>query len=305
MGGVPQKQRRVVLTFMDNYSVALGIFDGVHLGHQRVIGKALSYKGQGLKTAVFTFSIEDIPFKHDRPVYYLLDNATKLSTLKAMGVDRVLCPRFEEVHNVSGEDFARDTLHRQMHAKVVVCGENFRFGKGASCGVEDLRRYGTQYGFTVEVVEPVLSHGKAISASAIRELIATTGDVKTAKGLLGYEYYLQGKVVHGKRLGRTMGVPTINQNFAERQLIPRFGVYSSRVVVHGIEYPSMTNVGFKPTVSDERVPIAETHIVGFKGDLYGETIRVYLRDYIRCEKKFGSLEELKDAIHRDILMCSK
>jgi riboflavin kinase/FMN adenylyltransferase len=171
--------------------------------------------------------------------------------------------------------------------------------------VEDLRRYGTQYGFTVEVVEPVLSHGKAISASAIRELIATTGDVKTAKGLLGYEYYLQGKVVHGKRLGRTMGVPTINQNFAERQLIPRFGVYSSRVVVHGIEYPSMTNVGFKPTVSDERVPIAETHIVGFKGDLYGETIRVYLRDYIRCEKKFGSLEELKDAIHRDILMCSK
>jgi riboflavin kinase/FMN adenylyltransferase len=290
---------------MDNYSVALGIFDGVHLGHKRVIDKALAYKEHGLKTAVFTFSIEDIPFKHNSPVFYILDDTTKTDILKSMGVDRIFCPRFEEVHNMSGEDFARDILHNQIHAKAVVCGENFRFGKGASCGVEDLKHYGTQYGFSVEVVEPVLFHGGAISASVIRELIGSRGDVRVAKELLGYEYFIQGKVVHGKQLGRTMGLPTINQTFAERQLIPKRGVYSSRVVIQGTEYPSMTNVGIKPTVSSEGVPIAETHIIGFDGDLYGEIIRVYLKDYIRNEKKFNSIEELKNAIHNDILMCSK
>jgi riboflavin kinase/FMN adenylyltransferase len=287
---------------MDNYSVALGIFDGVHLGHQCVIGKALSYRERGLKPAVFTFSVEDMEFKHGHRLNYIIDNASKLEILKSMGVESIVCPNFNEVHNMSGEDFARDVLHTQMHAKVVTCGKKFRFGKGASCGTDDLKTFGDRYGFSVEIVEPILFGDSLVSSSVIRGLISS-GDIKTANRLLGHDYTINGVVVHGNALGRTIGIPTINQRFGTRQVIPKFGVYSSSVVVDGIAYKSMTNIGVKPTISSDNIPVAETHIVGYTGDLYGREVRVSLRDYIRPEKRFDSLEELKLAINNDISIC--
>jgi riboflavin kinase/FMN adenylyltransferase len=287
---------------MDSYSVALGIFDGVHLGHQYVINRALSYKERGLKTAVFTFSVEDMKFKQGRELHYIIDNQSKLDIVTAMGVDTILCPNFNSVHNLSGEDFARDILHGELHTKVVVCGKKFRFGKGASCGTEDLLNLGEKYGFQVEIVEPILSEGGLVSSSNIRELIKD-GDIKTANKLLGREYFISKEVVHGNALGRTIGIPTINQHFADRQVVPKFGVYSSITVVNGIEYKSMTNVGVKPTVTDANTPLAETYIIGYHGDLYGKTLKVKLLDYIRPEKKFSSIEELKTAIQTDIQHC--
>lgn len=287
---------------MDSYSVALGIFDGVHLGHQYVINKALSYKKHGLKSAVFTFSVEDMMFKHGKRLQYIIDNQSKLDIIYSMGVDNIVCPNFNEVHNMSGEDFAKDILHKQMNAKTVICGKRFRFGKGASCDTFDLQAYGSKYGFNVEIVQPILFQGNLVSSSSIRELILK-GDIKTANKLLGHNYSINRPVVHGNELGRTIDIPTINQCFADRQIIPKFGVYSSSTIIDNKVYSSMTNIGVKPTVSKDNIPIAETHIIGFCGNLYDNIIKVSLKDYIRPEKKFNTIEELKNAIKHDIEMC--
>lgn len=285
------------------YAIALGIFDGVHLGHRRVIERSIEYKSQGLKSGVFTFSVEDMKFKQGRELHYIIDNQSKMDIITSMGVDLILCPKFNDVHNMSGEDFARDILVQKLCAKVVVCGKRFRFGKGASCGVHDLQALGDTYGFKVNVLESVVSESNVISSSTIRSLIKA-GNVRTANTLLGYEYFINREVVHGNEIGRTIGVPTINQQFGDRQVIPKFGVYSSITTIGGTEYKSMTNIGVKPTITDVHSPSAETHIIGYRGDLYGKTLKVRLLDYIRPERKFSSIEMLKDAIRHDIQLCS-
>lgn len=289
---------------MDSYCIALGIFDGVHLGHQSVINRALSYRKFGLKPAIFTFSVEDMEFKHGKRLKYIIDNKSKLEILKSMGVDSIVCPNFNDVHNMSGQEFAKDILHTQMNAKTVICGKKFRFGKGASCDTTDLQNFGSKYGFNVEIVEPILFDDKLISSSIIRELIYN-GDIKSVNRLLGHNYFINKVVVHGNEVGRTIEVPTINQMFGSRQVIPKFGVYSSSTTIDGTTYTSMTNIGVKPTVSKDNIPIAETHIIGFKGNLYDRVVKVNLKEYIRTEKKFNSIQELKKAIHHDIQMCLK
>lgn len=287
----------------DEYAIALGIFDGVHLGHKAVIGEALKYKSMGLKTGIFTFSAEDMRIKQGRELHYILDNNSKLDMLKSMGVDTILCPKFNDVKNMSGLEFAKDILSNRMHAKVVVCGQRFRFGKGATCDYNDLIDYGKTFGFTVKVMQSIASNGGIVSSSKIRTLLSE-GNVKEANALLGYNYYINKLVVHGTQIGRTINVPTINQLFGERQVIAKFGVYRSITTIDGIEYPSMTNVGVKPTVTNEGVPVAETHIIGYSGDLYNRVVRVSLYDYVRPEHKFNSIEELKQAIYNDIAVCS-
>lgn len=288
---------------MDSYSIALGIFDGVHLGHQYVINKALSYKNNGLKTAVFTFSVEDMEFKHGKRLKYIIDNQSKLDILHSMGVDSIVCPNFNDIHNMSGEDFAKNIIHMQMNAKVVICGKKFRFGKGASCDTNDLQNFGNKYGFNVEIVEPILFDNNLVSSSIIRELIYNS-DIQMTNKLLGYEYFINRPVIHGNELGRTINIPTINQRFGERQVIPKFGVYSSSTTIDERVYKSMTNIGVKPTVSNDNIPVAETHIIDFNGNLYNKTVKVALKEYIRPEKKFNSIEELKKAIQYDIKLCS-
>lgn len=287
----------------DEYAIALGIFDGVHLGHKAVIGEALKYKSMGLKTGIFTFSAEDMRIKQGRELHYILDNNSKLNMLKSMGVDTILCPKFNDVKNMSGLEFAKDILSNRMHAKVVVCGQRFRFGKGATCDYNDLIDYGKTFGFTVKVMQSIASNGGIVSSSKIRTLLSE-GNVKEANALLGYNYYINKLVVHGTQIGRTINVPTINQLFGERQVIAKFGVYRSITTIDGIEYPSMTNVGVKPTVTNEGVPVAETHIIGYSGDLYNRVVKVSLYDYVRPEHKFNSIEELKQAIYNDIAVCS-
>jgi len=180
----------------DGYAIALGIFDGVHLGHKSVINQALSYKKYGLKSGVFTFSVEDMKFKHGKTLYYIIDNKSKLDIIYSMGVDTIVCPKFDSDRNMSGEDFAKNILHTQINAKVVICGKRFRFGKNASCGVQDLQKFGTKYGFNVEIVDAVTSDNKVISSSVIRNLICN-GDIKTANSLLGYNYFINKPVIHG------------------------------------------------------------------------------------------------------------
>lgn len=269
-------------------AVALGIFDGVHCGHRLIISHACDY---GYFPAVFTFRTESVKVKHGKPFEYICTNDQKLHNFAKMGVEYVLSPDFDDIRNMTGEEFIKNILVGCMNVGAVVCGDNFRFGKDASCGVEELEFFGEKYGFLVEVTK---LKENDFSSEKFRTMLRN--------GELSKEnpYILYGEVVHGNQIGRTINFPTLNQNYATGQLVPKYGVYFTRTEIDGIMYNSITNVGVKPTIAGERLPLAETHILDFSGDLYGRNIEVEFCKFIRPEMKFSSVEELKKQISRDI-----
>lgn len=284
-------------------AAALGIFDGIHLGHRAVIKKAMQYHNKGLECAIFTFNSDTLEKKHGKPFRYIYSNLQKTKILSECGADYMYCPDFETIKNMSTEEFAQKILTGKMNAKVVICGERFHFGKNASGDGMELVRLGKKYGFEVDIVPPVLYNDSAVSSTLIRSFI-NTGNISSANRLLGRNYEICSEVVYGNMLGRTIGLPTINQKFAENQLIPHYGVYSSRTIIDGSEYLSVTDIGVKPTIGNYSA-LSETHILDFSGNLYGRKISVLLDDMIREEMKFNSVDELKNAINRDISTVKK
>ena len=280
-------------------SVALGLFDGVHRGHRKVLELALKYAEKGCKPAVFTFSPQIVLKKSTGAGGYIYTDREKLRILENMGFDSVYSPNFSDVCGLSGEEFARDILACRMNVAVVCCGNDFRFGRNASCGAAELRQLGEKYGFQVHIAEDELLDGEIVSSGRIRKLLAK-GDIVQANRLLGDTYAVSAEVESGAALGRTIGFPTANQHFKENQLVPKFGVYKAETEIDGKIYPAMTNIGVKPTVEYGGLPLAETHICGFSGDIYGRFLQVKLLEFIRPEKKFGSVEELKTQIAEDL-----
>lgn len=280
-------------------SVALGLFDGVHLGHRAVLNKTLEFEKENLASAIFTFSTNSIPSKHNKKFEYILDNETKLNIIQKLGIKYAYSPDFLNFKELSAEAFVKLVLVDKLRAKKVICGKKFHFGKGAVCGFDELYNLGLKYGFEAVVVPPVMSGGKPISSTIIRELIKN-GEIVKANKLLGYNYYFEQIVSHGNKIGRTLNFPTINQYFKENQLVPRYGVYASYTYIEGEKFLSVTNIGVKPTVQNDKRPLAETHILNYKGNLYGKIVNVVLYDFIRSECKFNSLEELKRVISEDI-----
>lgn len=276
--------------------VALGLFDGMHRGHKQIIAEMLKYCDKGYASAVFTFNTESVRFKHGKPFEYISTNEQKLRTLEFIGIDYIMCPDFDDMKELTGEEFALEILCKQLNATAVACGENFRFGKNASCGTEELKKFGKKYGFEVIVTE-LVSDG--FSSEKYRALLRE-GRVNDSYILGGAGYSLYAEVVAGNRLGRTLDFPTINQNFAEGQLVPKRGVYHTGTVINGVVYDSITNVGVKPTVEKDIKPLAETHILDYSGDLYGKKLEVLFYSFIRDEMKFGSVEELKKQVMADI-----
>ncbi len=279
-------------------AVALGMFDGVHRGHRKVIEAALKYRGT-YQTAVLTFTTKKIRPKQKASQRDILTPQGRLSLLEKMGVDVTYIPDFEELREMEPREFVTEILCRRLRAKVVCCGEDYRFGKNAGGDVALLQKLGEELGITVEVVSPELEDGYPVSSTRIRQCLLD-GDIPKANRLLGYRYFIEGTVVYGKQLGRTMECPTINQELSPNTCIPKFGVYVSTTNIDGKEYPSITNVGKKPTIQGDRMPLAETHIIGIDRHLYGQTLRVTLYRFIREEMRFESLEELSRTIHRDI-----
>ena len=284
-------------------SAALGLFDGIHLGHRRVLELALKNAEKGLVPAVFTFEPDTVLKKPTGSGGYIYTAAEKMRILKKAGFDCVYSHSFSDISGNSGEEFARDILVEKMNVAAVCCGKSFRFGKNASCGVEELRKFGEKYGFEVYIAEDALLNGEIVSSGEIRRLLLS-GDVKSAGRLLGEPYAVSAEVVTGAALGRTIGFPTANQLFEGKQLVPKFGVYKAETVIDGTTYAAMTNIGVKPTVNYGGIPLAETHICGFSGDIYVRTIQVQLLDFIRPERKFGSVEELKAQIAEDMKKAS-
>ncbi|MBP0961101.1 MAG: riboflavin biosynthesis protein RibF, partial [Oscillospiraceae bacterium] len=261
-------------------AVALGMFDGVHLGHRAVFERAESFDEHGAEAAVFTFDSESLGDKHGKSYRYVVPNSLKLDMIRQAGIKNICCADFSELRNYEAEEFVKVVLAGKMNAVKVVCGPDFRFGRGAAGNVDSLRKYGAKYGFEVSTVDPVVVDGNVVSSSRIRELLSE-GDVKKANALLGYRYKIKRSVEDGNHIGRTIDFPTINQSFEEGQLIPAYGVYATSVVIDGKQYDGITNIGVKPTVEKECKPLAETHILGFSGDLYGKTLEVSFSDFLR------------------------
>jgi len=277
-------------------AVALGLFDGIHKGHRLILNKAFSYYPE-YKPAVFTFNTESIKFKHGKPFEYIYPNIRKLEFIHGMGFDYIESPDFDSLRNLDGDTFACEILAGKMNAGIVICGENFRFGKNASCNVNNLYEFGEKYNFKTEVIK-LAKKSVPISSELIREFLRN-GKISELSEL-DFCYTIENIVAEGNRIGRTINFPTINQHFSEGQLVPKRGVYRSETIIDRVRYASVTNIGVKPTVADNTEPVAETHILNFSGNLYGKKILVIPDKFIRDEKKFSSVDELKNQIAEDI-----
>ena len=282
-------------------AVAMGLFDGLHYGHRTVIKRALDIAAEfpGIDPAVFTFDTSSVTSKGVGGVEYILSRDTKFELIDGLGVRYIYSPDFMNFKDLSGEEFVELVLCDKLAAKFVVCGEDFRFGTGASCGTDELNKMCRKHGIRVYTVPPVMeSHGLRISSTMIRKLI-NDGNIEIANMLLGSHFSFRLPVAYGRQLGRQLDFPTINQYLPKKQVMPKFGVYASKTEVRGNVYRSITNIGVKPTVGSE-APIAETYIIGFEdSDLYGEMVKVSLISFVRPEMKFENTEELKKQIASD------
>ncbi len=286
-------------------AAAVGLFDGVHLGHRAVISRAAEIAEEcvGVSPAVFTFETDTVTSKGGG-MECLLSKELKNEVIGSLGVEYIYSPDFMNFKNLSAEGFVELVLCGKMSARFVVCGEDFRFGRGASGDVHTLERLCMKKGIRVFTVPPVKGeNGERISSTEIRELIRN-GEISRANRLLGYKYFMRLPVVGGNHIGRTMDFPTINQQLPKGQVMPKFGVYASAVQVNEKMHRGVTNIGVKPTVSCGGLPLAETFIEDFEGDLYGERIRLSLVEFIRPERKFSGISELAEQIKTDVRACA-
>lgn len=280
-------------------SVALGLFDGVHQGHRTVITRAVQAAGESLLPVVLSFSTRHAIPANKKDYSTIITDQIKHSIFEKLGIRILMEPDFVDIREYSAREFVRDILADKLGARQVVCGYDYHFGKNASGTVERLEELGALYGIEVTVMPPLMDEGQPVSSTRIRGCIQK-GEIETANRLLGYDYCFDFPVTDGAKLGRTIGVPTINQMFKPEFLIPKFGVYASYMTIGHRKYFGVTNVGIKPTVHNTSFPLAETHIIGFEGDLYKKRIKVHLVEYLRGEQRFSGIPELKAAIQENI-----
>ena len=280
--------------------VTLGKFDGLHRGHKKIFKRAKEIAATyDCNFSVFTFSVSPQAVLGQSPYRTLMTSQERKEMIEKAGADLLAeCPFDKALMNMEAGEFIEEILLKKMRAKAVITGRDFRFGKDRAGDIACLREYAAEYGFYTEAVEKTKDGSRDISSTYIREEVEA-GRMENAAGLLGYDYFIKGKVTEGRRLGRTIGFPTANLIPAPEKVIPPYGVYSSLTRVGDRVYKSITDIGTKPTVDGETLG-AETFIYGFDGDIYGQEICVSLLHYMRGEQKFGSVEELKKQLEKDI-----
>lgn len=273
--------------------VALGTFDGLHIGHKAVI---TAEKTEYQRKIVLMFNEHPlVRLKGENPGELITQQKVK-SILDAWGVSPEYID-FSEICDLSPEAFVDDILIKKYNAKSLACGFNYHFGKNASANAKDLMKLCAEREIKITVVDAVNYEKESVSSSRIRKAIAN-GDMKAVKGMLGRYFSYDFPVAHGDERGRKLGLPTINQFFTKDFAVPEYGVYASVTRVNGEEYPSVTNIGVRPTIGNSEKR-SETNIIGFDGDIYGQCPEVFLVEKIRNEMKFSSLDELKQQISKD------
>ncbi|MCS7085568.1 MAG: bifunctional riboflavin kinase/FAD synthetase [Bacteroidia bacterium] len=283
--------------------VTIGSFDGVHLGHRKILRRLvdLAKAGEG-ESVVVTFEPHPrhVLFPEDEPLKLLNTLEEKLRLLQETGVDKVWVIEFTpEFSKISYHDFIVRYLVEQLGAYVVVVGYDHRFGKNRTGGLDELRQYARDYRFRVEEIPAFQIDESNVSSTKIRRALSE-GDVVRAAKYLGYRYPISGRVLQGRKLGRTIGFPTANLDVSPVKLLPAVGVYAVWASVEGgAEHPAMMNIGFRPTVSDDASPSVEVHLIGVDEDLYNRTLTVRLVARLRDEIAFPSLEDLKNRLMQD------
>lgn len=277
--------------------VTLGKFDGLHLGHKELIDDVL--KSIGLTKVLFTFNVNPISILSGKDFKVIYTDEERKNLLKDSGLDYMVdYPFTRETINTSADEFIEKIIHGKLGAKKLVVGTDFRFGKNRLGDVELLKRKSKNYHYELKVIEKKKMYGEIISSTRIRALIKR-GDIKTANELLGRAFSFSGEIIHGNHLGHTVGMPTINIKPDESKLLPPFGVYASDTELDGVTYRGITNIGVKPTISDNNTVGVETWLFGLNKDVYGHVAKVKLLDFIRPEMKFASLEEVKMQVNID------
>lgn len=278
----------------DHKTALLGLFDGLHRGHMSAVRELLRCEGEKI---VYTFDSLSMTTKGARGL--LLTDAEKRQMLENLGVDRIISEDFAKVRDIEPREFVQNVLCGELRVTKVICGENFRFGNGGAAGAIELTSLCRECGIETIVVPTVCDGGAPISTTRIREHIER-GEIEEANRLLGREYSFSGEIMHGFRIGSRMGIKTLNIPFDTVKVLPKKGVYASKVRLSGEELIGITNIGTRPTVHDDGEVVIETHLLDFSGDIYGERAEVKLTAFMREEKRFGSIEELRDTVAGDI-----
>ena len=275
--------------------VTVGKFDGFHLGHRSLLAEVLKEAEHGLAACVVSFST---PVDIERSMIYTREEQRKLC--ESMGID-VLAeyPLDESMREMAAEQFVSEILCKRLQAKVIVAGEDFRFGKDRAGDVTLLQNLEETYDYRTVCIPKVTEKTVRISSTGIRKLLAE-GDVSAANEMLGRPYAVFGEVLHGKKLGRTLGFPTMNLIPPTQKLLPAYGVYVTKTNVDGQWFDGITNIGLRPTVDSDKQVSVETHLFAYEGDLYGKQVEVQFLHFLRPERKFADVGALRAAMLEDL-----
>lgn len=293
---------------MKDSIVTIGTFDGVHLGHQKIIKRLIDLKKkEGGETVLFTFDPHPrkVLFPDQTDLKLITTTEEKCRLLEKLGIDHVLVFPFTKVFSqMHATEYISEIIAKGLHTKSLVIGYDHRFGSNREGNIDTLKELSTTYNFKVEEIPAQEINQLNISSTRIRKAIEE-GDVETANAFLGHPFFVTGVVVKGKQLGRTIGYPTANIDVADPdKLIPKIGVYAVNVILDSVTYKGMLNVGVNPTTdSDNRIKI-EVNIFDFDAEIYGRSLSVEFVKWIRDEKKFANLEELKQALANDKIACT-
>lgn len=280
--------------------VVIGKFDGFHRGHQALLERALCWKEKGMKVAVFTFVPSPATFFNKEPVKELTTVEEKRQIFEKATVDYLIeFPFNKEIADMEPETYICDVLVHKMNAKVIVAGTDVSFGKKGAGDYRLLCDKAALYGYQVELIDKVEYEKREISSTYVRDEVKL-GNMELVTNLLGIPFHVAGEIVHGKKLGRTIGMPTVNILPSEDKLLPPKGVYYSYVIYENQKYPAITNIGVKPTVQNNQVMGVETYLYNFSGDLYGEKLEVYLLKFKRPEIQFPDFQQLKEQMQQDL-----
>lgn len=279
--------------------VTIGNFDGLHKGHQVLIKKASEYANiNGITSVVFTFKNHPVNYFRPNSIKNIIPNEEKIEILKYLNIDLMINILFDEtVTKISAHDFVKKILLDKLKAKKIIVGNDFTFARNKEGNIELLQELSKQYGFILEIVDPVKIDDIRVSSTYIRKLISS-GNVEDVYKYLGRNYKLSGEVIHAKKLGRTIGFPTANISINKDMIIPKRGIYVTKVYINKKVYYGATNIGYNPTVNGDSLSI-ETNILEFNEDIYGQTITIEFIERIRDEKKFNGIEELKTQLQKD------
>lgn len=284
--------------------LTLGVFDGLHLGHQRIMHKVIERaRATGASATAITFDPHPRAVLHPEsapPLLQTLDQ--RLANFEVLGIEQAIVIRFDrDFASQSAEDFLRDIVHDRLHAREVYLGRGFAFGRARSGNIDLLRRLSSELGFVADEVDEVRLRGQRISSSRIRKLLAA-GRVNLVRRMLGRPYGVEGVIIRGDRRGHTIGFPTANLH-PHNRVTPKFGVYATATLIDGVWRRSITNIGVRPTFGIESEPSIESYIFDFDRELYGDVIRVRFLHRIRDERKFSGIDELKSQIEKDTLLA--